>query len=732
MPSSSFPQTQHGLRHATPAMTWDEALPLGNGLLGALVWGDGDPLNLSLDRTDLWDLRSVPEFHTPEYTFRQMKQWHEEGNVDAQVRLYEDTYSRPDAPTKIPAGRIQLTFVDRPTFGSASLDLREALASVSWRGSHRLQAFVHARQPVGMACIKTDKTVQIRLLAPPFGGSDGMGAEEDILGSTPLSHLGYPTPVQSAGATWQAFTQQGAEGFQFAVSVTWKKTRTAWELAWSIASSFDGDDPMALARQRAETALKAGFRRMLVSHRFWWENYWQQSAIRLPNAILERQWYLEQYKFGSASRRGAPPITLQGPWTADNRCIPPWKGDYHHDLNTQLSYWPCYSANHLKEGLSFLDWLWETLPECYDWTRRYFEAPGLNIPGVADFKNRPIGGWRQYTHACTTAAWLAQHFYLHWRYSADRLFLRDRAYPFLHDAATFLEAITEIRDAEGFRTLPLSASPEINDNRPEAWFKTITNYDLALIRWLFGAAAELADELNRPEDADRWRSALSETPDLALASDGRLLITQGVPLPESHRHFSHLMAIHPLGLIDLEDGPDAQRTIQASLDELDRLGPDWWCGYSYAWLANLAARARDGVRAEQAIEIFATAFTLRSSFHCNGDQTGKGYSKYTYRPFTLEGNFAAAAGVQEMLLQSQRGIIRIFPAIPDTWEDVTFTSLRAEGGFLVSARRKDGAVQRVTIVAEKGGVCRVVSPFTGEELKFILKKGERLTLVESA
>ena len=730
MASFFYPRKKHGLLHATPAMSWDEALPLGNGLLGALVWGDGDPLNLSLDRTDLWDLRPVPEFHTPEYTFRQMKQWHEDGNVDAQVRMYEDTYSRPNAPTKIPAGRIQLTFADCPPFDSASLELREALASVLWRRGERLQAFVHARRPVGMVAVETRKPLIIKLLAPPFGGAGGTGEAEDILGSTPLSHLGYSPPVETSGAAWQAFTQQGVEGLHFAVYVAWKKTRRGWAITWSIASSFDGADPLALARENAETALKAGFRRMLSSHRSWWDRYWKRSSVRLSNPTLERLWYLEQYKFGSASRRGAPPITLQGPWTADNRCIPPWKGDYHHDLNTQLSYWPCYSANHLEEGLAFLDWLWETLPECYDWTRRFFEAPGLNVPGVADFKNRSIGGWRQYTHASTTAAWLAHHFYLHWRYSADRLFLRDRAYPFLRDAAIFLEAITEIRDAQGLRTLPLSASPEIHDNRPEAWFATVTNYDLALIRWLFAAAAELAVELKRPEDTDRWRNALSEMPDFALADDGRLLITQGVPLPDSHRHFSHLMAIHPLGLIDLEDGPDAQRTVRAALGELDRLGPDWWCGYSYAWLANLAARARDGARAEWAIDIFATAFTLRSSFHCNGDQTGKGYSKYTYRPFTLEGNFAAAAGVQEMLLQSQRGVIRVFPAIPATWRDVAFATFRAEGGFLVSARRVNGAVQRVDLFSETGGVCRIVSPFTGEEQPLRLRRGERVTLTE--
>jgi len=171
-----------------------------------------------------------------------------------------------------------------------------------------------------------------------------------------------------------------------------------------------------------------------------------------------------------------------------------------------------------------------------------------------------------------------------------------------------------------------------------------------------------------------------------------------------------------------------RRAPSPSLADLDRIGSAWWCGYSFSWLANLAARARDGAAAEKALEIFSTAFTLRNSFHANGDQSGKGYSKFTYRPFTLEGNFAAAAGVQEMLLQSHRDKILIFPAVPDSWKDVSFTNLRAQGAFLVSAERSGGVTTRVEIVAEKGGRCRLVSPFDGKELVLDLKPGEKRIL----
>jgi alpha-L-fucosidase 2 len=417
------------------------------------------------------------------------------------------------------------------------------------------------------------------------------------------------------------------------------------------------------------------------------------------------------YKFGAAARADTPPITLQGPWTADNMKIPPWKGDYHHDLNTQLSYWPAYSGNQLDGELGFVKWLWETKENARAWTKRFFGLPGLNVPGTADLNQNQIGGWHQYTHSATTSAWLAHHFYLHWRYSMDRDFLRERAYPWLREVSVFLEAVTEKRP-DGRRTLPLSSSPEINDNRLEAWFPTITNYDLALIRWTFEKTAELAVELGKDDEAQHWRDVLVEMPEFAIDEDSKkLLVAEDYPLAFSHRHFSHLMAIHPLGLVRWENGPGDQAIIKASLAELEQMGTSMWCGYSFSWLANLAARARDGEKAEKALDIFSTAFCLRNSFHCNGDQTDKGYSKLRYRPFTLEGNFAAAAGVQEMLLQSYSGTIRVFPAIPADWQDVSFKTLRAEGAFLVCAQRQCGQTRTVEILSERGGTCRLENPF---------------------
>ena len=704
------PRAEHGLHYTAPATVWDEAMPLGNGLLGALVWGDGRPLRISLDRTDLWDLRPVPEFHTQEYSYKTMRQWVKDDRIGDLHRLYDKPYGNP-GPTKIPAGRIELTFPDDRVFQSASLDLGKAICETRFANGPVVRVFVHAKERIGLIEVRSGRPARIALLAPPFAGKVTEEAGAGKISAGDLASLRYDAPVESRGDGWTGYLQKGWGDFRFAVALAWRETGQGWLGAWSIVTSKDSSEPLEAARRQCQQALDTGLDKLLDSHSRWWAAYWDRAAVSVPNPIVERQWYLEMYKFGSAARPDTPPITLQGPWTADNMKIPPWKGDYHHDLNTQLSYWPAYGGNHLDGALGYVAWLWQTKETAREWTKRFFNLPGLNVPMTADLEQNQIGGWHQYTHSATTAAWLAHHFYLQWRYSMDRQFLRERAWPWFKDVSTFLEAVTE-KGPDGKRTLPLSSSPEINDDRLEAWFPSITNYDLALIRWVFEKTAELAKELGDEREADHWRQVLSEMPELAVdPKSNRLLVAKDYPLPFSHRHFSHMMAIHPLGSIRWENGPRDQAIIKASLAELDAKGTKAWCGYSFSWLASLAARARDGEKAERALEVFSTAFCLRNSFHCNGDQSGKGYSGFRYRPFTLEGNFAAAAGLQEMLLQSYSGTIRVFPAVPAGWKEASFKTLRAEGAYLISAERKAGRTQSVEILAEKGGAVCLENPF---------------------
>ena len=422
------------------------------------------------------------------------------------------------------------------------------------------------------------------------------------------------------------------------------------------------------------------------------------------------------YKFGSAARADAPPISLQAVWTADHGKLPPWKGDFHHDLNTQLSYWPSYTGNHLGLEAGFLNWLWKYRATFKKYTHDYFGVEGMNVPGVTTLEGEPMGGWIQYSMGQTVASWLSHHFYLHWKYTMDRDFLEQRAYPWIKDVAVFLDEIS-VKEENGKRKLLISSSPEIYNNSREAWFAETTNFDLALIRWTYEKAAELANELGLKEEAEKWNQILSEWPEFDVDAESGLTFAPGVPYIESHRHFSHLMAFHPLGLIDISNGESDKKIIQNTLQNLEKIGPDFWCGYSYSWEGNLYARAFEGEKAAEALRIFAECFCLKNSFHVNGDQCKAGHSTMTYRPFTLEGNFAFASAIQEMLIQSHTEVVKLFPAIPADWKDLSFTKLRTYGAFLVSAEMKNGAVSDVEITAEKGGKLVLENPFKGKGIK---------------
>ncbi len=213
------------------------------------------------------------------------------------------------------------------------------------------------------------------------------------------------------------------------------------------------------------------------------------------------------------------------------------------------------------------------------------------------------------------------------------------------------------------------------------------------------------------DESTHWKAVGEQLPELAIDEDSSLSIAVNYPVNQSHRHLSHAMAIHPLGLLDWSQGEKAQKIIRATIKKIEDFGPAYWTGYTYTWLGNMKARAFDGEGAEEDLRIFAECFCLRNTFHVNGDQSKSGKSMYTYRPFTLEGNFAYAAGIQEMLLQSHTGIIRVFPAIPAKWSNVAFNNLRAMGAFLVSAEKKDGKVVKLRIYPEQGGTLRIASPF---------------------
>jgi alpha-L-fucosidase 2 len=736
--TSKGPDEINNLVFSELATTWDEAMPLGNGMVGQLVWQKNGKLRFSLDRADLWDLRPMENIDFDKWKFQDVFEHWKNDEYHKVQAAFDVPYDQLPAPSKIPAGALEFDIEQLGKVQSVKLDLKTATCIVEWENGTKLTTFVHAKKPVGWYRFENiNQPVEIFLDTPAYTreseeSSDGQSRHD-------LNQLGYSQGVIKSGKNYHTYNQKGWGEFSYQIHTQWQKNENSFTGCWSVSSSNKDWEPKPEASELVAEVFQEGMEKSYRDHLDWWTWYWKQSDVSIPDSLLQKQYYLEMYKFGSVARADAPPIALQAVWTADHGKLPPWKGDFHHDLNTQLSYWPSYAGNYLDLEEGFINWLWKYRPTFKKYTRDFYETDGLNVPGVTTLDGKPMGGWIQYSFGPTVACWLSHHFYLHWRYTMDREFLEQKAYPWIKDVAVFLDEVAVKEN--GKRKLPISSSPEIFDNSRKAWFAETTNFDLALIHWTYEKAAEMARELYLNDEAQKWEQILSEWPRLAVDPETGLMFSPDVPYAQSHRHFSHLMGFHPLGLIDFSNGKEDIEIIRNTLDNLEKQGPDWWTGYSYSWQANLYARAFEGEKAAEALRIFAECFTLKNSFHVNGDQCKAGYSKMTYRPFTLEGNFAFASAIQEMLIQSHTGVVKLFPAIPSHWHNVSFSDLRTYGAFLFSATMENGDVSGVEIAAKKGGEIIMENPFgdaefssdkefekDGRLIKLILTEGEKAVI----
>ncbi|MBM3992340.1 MAG: hypothetical protein FJ298_15230 [Planctomycetes bacterium] len=536
-----------------------------------------------------------------------------------------------------------------------------------------------------------------------------------LVASAAVKQLGYEPALVGGAASVQWFVQSAADSMRYAVACAEQRDPGGVTFTLSVERIVGEPQSADWMSERVARRLPQDAREQ---HAAWWSRHWSASSVRVPDAAIQSQYDLARYVYGSGSRldqlgNGGAPIALQGLWTADSGGLPPWKGDYHNDLNTQTTYCAQLPMGHAQSGLCFLAHLDALAPRFERFARDFYGVPGLVVPGVMTLGGRAMGGWGQYSLSPTNTAWLAFLFDEHWRFTQDRAFLARTAYPWCARAGAALAALLEPTDGGALR-LPLSSSPEMFDNSRRSWLPPNSNYDQSLLRWLFGALARQSDELARADDAAHWRSLLAGLEPLDVdGSTGALTIARGLPYAESHRHFSHALALHPLGLLTIEGGAQERKLVDATLDAILAHGTAGWTGYSFSWMACMLARAGRADAALHKLEDYL-AFTGRNGFHLNGDQSGRGLSNFTYRPFTLEGNMLAAQAVHEMLLQSWGGVVRVFPATSARWPDVEFESLRAEGALSVSATRSAGRTQRVKIVAERHCRVRLRDPFAGE------------------
>ena len=456
----------------------------------------------------------------------------------------------------------------------------------------------------------------------------------------------------------------------------------------SIGFAKQPNDALREARVSTRAAESRGLAQLAADERRWWHEYLPASFVSFPDPRLEAYYWIQIYKLGAAMRADGPILDLNGPWFNDT----PWPAIWWN-LNIQLTYSPLFRANRL--GLS------ESLFRNLDRGRAALVA---NVPERLHGEAAAIGRSSgpdlvrkvDLTTATSDAAremgdlpWTLFYYWEYYRYRMDDRILRDRLYPLLRLAIGNYLGYVE-KGADGKYHLPPTESPELAVV-PDA------SYDLALLRWGLETLIASAGHLRIDDPLlPRWHEVMANLTTFANDSTG-LWVGRGRPWQQSHRHYSHLLAIYPLGLIT-PDTPANRVLIESSLRTWER-EPSLFRGYSLTGGASMHAMLGQGDTALARLNQFLDfpKYMTPNTFYAEAGPV-------------IETPLSAAASIQELFLQDWGHALRVFPAIPSAWKEATFDRLRADGAFLVSGVRAQGRTAWVRIESLAGAPCRLVVP----------------------
>lgn len=692
---------------------WDDGLPLGNGDLGCLVWNSPNKLRFSIDKAGIWDTGDSPE-QNDYFNYDTIKKYVAEKNHKGLVEKFDKVYHKP-LPTKLPTGKI---IIDLKTKGNikSTLDFERA-EGVLTTGDIILKTFVSATENFGLIHINK-ANVSAKINNPKFGTKKKKLFDRIAMGTVQsLKNLQYDNaefftlPID--GGCIEYFVQKTSEQY-YGIVMAKKVINNSTLIAYTVCMG-DSKDCMNDGINIVKKVVLNSYEQNIQNHLEWWKNYWTKSKVILDDKFFEYEWNLGNYLLASTSRKGHFPMPLQGVWTADNDSLPPWKGDYHHDLNTQMSYTSYLKANHWQEGESFVDYLFSLQEVGKEFAKKFYGAKGMCVPSVMDITGHALGGWCMYSLSPTNQLWLAFIVARHYHFTKDKEYFK-KAYEYLELVGEFILSILQEKD--GFLKLPLSSSPEIFDNTLKAWRPANTNYDLALLKSFFAEMVEFNRIADNKEKEEQWQKLTEKLEALHVNQDNILMMDSEYTLDMSHRHHSHCMSIYPLKLLHYTDEAD-KKIIDATIARLESLGIRNWVGYSFGWIACLYALQGNGDKAYKNLSDFWHYFCTENGFHSNGDyKHAKRDCAIKCRLFTLEGNFLAVDALQEMLLYSEKDRTKLFPSMPSNIQNAEIIGFRGYNGIIIDAKYECGKLHSFCIKA----TCDVILNLDNECSDFKLNK----------
>jgi len=721
----------HGLEYRAPQANWVNGAPLGNGDLGVMAYGAPEALTFSFGKTDLWDYTPLKCSNFPAVSFSELR----EALASQDNLRFKEIQEQTDQQTEAAVATGKTGGILRIELHPASLtsEFRQRLSFAhaeivqTWRvdrdrsrprrgpdNTVTLTAFVHAARNVFVTRVAPGQNLP--WLAPVHltlwrDHDDAMDRPEcHVEGDQFWMRQDLPGGehfILMAALDSKGFEIDRAGGRIVASGVPKTPALTVYA---TIVTSRESKNPLADARRNLDAARAAGFDTLRVTHREWWRAFWQRGFVCTPWDRLERAWYCALYLQACCCRPGRMSPGLQSNLIKEN--YPAWNADFHNNINIQILYWGQYTANRLELAEPLYRLMWEVLPRCKRDTAAYFKMRGARYP----ISMGPDGGEAAPGILLSTwiggGGWLAEHFWWHYRYSGDREFLKKYAYPLLKECALFYEDYLQ-EDTDGKLYLFPTVFMEVAVNAVAGAGRN-SSWDLPVVIRTFQMALAAAEELAVDEELRaQWGKLLPRLPTMPADDRGVWLEFADKGGLWHQWDWARFMAVFPMELVSRDHGPAELRAqAQRTADELyefrqDVRQGDWFLvscgGFAGTILGVSLLRLGQVQRAVETAEHVCK--NVNSSGFINTPEA-------TYLQVDAPPGFSIF--LNEMLLQSYDGVIRVFPAAPASDANACFHSLRAQGGFLVTAERRRNLVQYVIVQSLAGQPLRLLNPFVGE------------------